>query len=73
MFKSSEHINKKGDVPYHGFGYLILFSDPVDLATSNKLTNPLNILFSKNEIRLNYKARIIMQFHKYSTYMSLPP
>ena len=24
-FKSSEHINEKGDGPYHGFGYLNLF------------------------------------------------
>ena len=24
-FKSSEHINKKGDGPYRGFGYLSLF------------------------------------------------
>ena len=29
---SSEHINEKGDVPYRGFGYLGLFSDPKDLA-----------------------------------------
>ena len=28
-FKSSEHI-EKGDGPYHGFGYLSLFSDPID-------------------------------------------
>ena len=32
-FKSSEHINEKGDGPYHGFGYLSPFSDPIDLAT----------------------------------------
>ena len=32
-FKSSEHINEKGDGPYHGFGYLSLFSDPINLAT----------------------------------------
>ena len=31
-FKSSEHINEKGDGPYHGFGYLSVFSDPIDLA-----------------------------------------
>ena len=30
-FKGSEHINKKGDGPYRGFGYLSLFSDPIDL------------------------------------------
>ena len=30
-FKSSEHINEKGDGPYHGFGYLNLVSDPLDL------------------------------------------
>ena len=29
-FKSSEHINEKGDGPYHGFGYLSLFSDPIN-------------------------------------------
>ena len=27
--KSSEHINDKRDEPYHGFGYLSLFSDPL--------------------------------------------
>ena len=32
-FKSSEHINEKGDGPCRGFGYLSLFSDPTDLAT----------------------------------------
>ena len=32
-FKSSEHINEKGDEPYRGFGYLSFFSDPIDLAT----------------------------------------
>ena len=31
-FKSREHINEKGDGPYSGFGYLSLFSDPLDLA-----------------------------------------
>ena len=31
-FKSSEHINERRDGPYHGFGYLSLFSDPLDLA-----------------------------------------
>ena len=31
-FKSSEYINEKGDGPYGGFGYLSLFSDPIDLA-----------------------------------------
>ena len=29
-FKSSEHINEKGDGPYRGSGYISLFSDPVD-------------------------------------------
>ena len=35
-FKSSEYINEKGDGPYHGFGYLSLFSDPIDLATRSQ-------------------------------------
>ena len=30
--KSSEHINEKRNGPYRGFGYLRLFSDPLDLA-----------------------------------------
>ena len=30
--KSSEHVNEKGDGPYRGFGYLSLFSDPIDFA-----------------------------------------
>ena len=33
LFKSSEYINEKGDGPYHGFGYLSLFIDPIHLAT----------------------------------------
>ena len=32
-FVGSEHINEKRDGPYRGFGYLSLFSDPIDLAT----------------------------------------
>ena len=32
-FKSSECINEKRDGPYRGFGYLSLFSDPIDFAT----------------------------------------
>ena len=32
-FKSSEHINEKGNGPYRGFDYLSLVSDPLDLAT----------------------------------------
>ena len=32
-FKSSEYIYEKGDGSYRGFGYLSLFSDPLDLAT----------------------------------------
>ena len=31
-FNISEHINEKGDGPYRSFGYLSLFSDPIDLA-----------------------------------------
>ena len=30
---SSEYICEKGDGPYRGFGYLSLFSDPLELAT----------------------------------------
>ena len=30
-FKSSERINEKGNGPYRGFGYLSLFSDPINL------------------------------------------
>ena len=33
--KSSEHFNEKGNGSYRGFGYLSLFSDPIDLATRN--------------------------------------
>ena len=29
-FKSSEHLNEKKDGPYRAFGYLSLFSDPLD-------------------------------------------
>ena len=31
-FKSSEHIYEKRDEPTRGFGYLSLFSDPLDLS-----------------------------------------
>ena len=31
-FKSCEHINEKGEEPNRAFGYLSLFSDPIDLA-----------------------------------------
>ena len=31
-FKSTEHITEERDAPYRGFGYLSLFSDPLDLA-----------------------------------------
>ena len=30
-FKSSEHINEKRDRQNHGFGFLSLVSDPLDL------------------------------------------
>ena len=32
-FKSSEHINEKGDGPYRGFDYYSLVNDPLDLTT----------------------------------------
>ena len=35
-FKSSEHINEKGNVPYHGFNYLSFVNDPLDLTTWSK-------------------------------------
>ena len=37
-FKSSDHINEKGDEPYRGFGYLSFVSDPLDLATWSQRT-----------------------------------
>ena len=36
-FKSGEHINEKWGGPYRGFGYLSLFSDPIDLRGQRKL------------------------------------
>ena len=38
-FKSSEQINEKMDGPYHDFGYLSFFSDPLDLARINTVHN----------------------------------
>ena len=32
ILKSTKHINEKRDGPYRGFGYVSLFSDPIDLA-----------------------------------------
>ena len=47
-FKSSEHINEKGDGPYRIFCYLSLFSDPIDLATwSQKELNTVILQLSK--------------------------
>ena len=42
-FKIDEHINKKGDGPYRGFGYLSLFSDPIDLATWSQRETPVSV------------------------------
>ena len=48
-FKSSDYINEKGDGLYRGFGYLSLFSDPIDLATcSFKFHNHLKNVFNEN-------------------------
>ena len=35
-FKSSEHINENGDVPFLDFGFLSLVSDPLDSTTCSK-------------------------------------
>ena len=35
-FKSSEHINEKGDGPYHCFSYLSLVSDPLNLTACSQ-------------------------------------
>ena len=49
-FKSSAYINEKGDGLYRGFGYLSLFSDPIDLATcSFKFHNHLKNVLHVNE------------------------
>ena len=54
-FKSKENIHKKEVGPYHGFGYLSLISDPINLAKgargrycefasfNNKPINPLGV------------------------------
>ena len=51
FFKSSEHINENGDGPYHGFGHLSLFSDPLDMAT-----------WSQSELlqSCNFKQRLVL-------------
>ena len=36
-FNSSKHINGKNDGPYRSFGYLSLFSDPLDLGKWSKI------------------------------------
>ena len=38
-FKSSEHINEKRDGPYRFFGYLRIWSDPLDLAKWSQRVN----------------------------------
>ena len=35
-FKGNEHTYENGDGPCHGFGYISLFSDPVDSATCSQ-------------------------------------
>ena len=54
-FKSSERINEKGDGPYHGFGYLSLFSDPIDLATWKFFAAASIIIIIKKNARLTRK------------------
>ena len=41
---SNEHVNEKGDEPYSGFGYLSLFSDPIDLATIYKQPKRISVI-----------------------------
>ena len=40
--KNSEYINEKDNRLYHGFGYLSLFSDPVDLTAWSQKENYCN-------------------------------
>ena len=43
-FKSKENIHKKEVGPYHGFGYLSLISDPINLAKGAR-ENTVNLQF----------------------------
>ena len=44
---NSEHINEKGDGSYHGFGYLSLVSDPLDLSHGAKEDNCNFVIFNR--------------------------
>ena len=46
-FKSSEHINQKGDGSYRGFGYLIFVSDPSVWQHKAKENNYNSITFNR--------------------------
>ena len=63
-FKSSDHINDKGDGPYRGFGYLSLFSDPMiwqheakenycNLASFNKIVDTKTFIIQMGSNILN--------------------
>ena len=58
-FKSSEHINEKGDGPYHGFGYSSILSDPLQ---SKRITVILQSIQRLVSIQMNvgygYKCSI---------------
>ena len=47
-FNSSEHIAEKVDGPYHGFGYLNLVSDHLDLTCKAK------VVVSFHGVKQNY-------------------
>ena len=55
-FNSSEHINEKRDGSYRGFGYFIIFSDPLELA---KLSQRKILYFSTFNRIVNAKTSII--------------
>ena len=59
-FKSSGHINEKGDGPYRGFGYLSLFSDPIDLSICEHGSH-FELATRISRINLYY----ILPMHKY--------
>ena len=46
-FRNSEHIEEKGDGPFHGLGNINLVSDPVDLTTCSQGELLLFCIFQK--------------------------
>ena len=64
FFKSKENIHKKEVGSYHGFGYLSLISDPINLAKGAR-GKYCEFASSNNGSRLKFKADTSRKIPKY--------